>query len=57
MENFNTTSDIMIWQFTAFPLKSNLPQAKRNLILSIINFVHKLSHELPNGLRRRILEN
>ena len=57
MENFNITSEIMIWQFTAFPLKSNLPQAKRNLILSIINFVHKLSHELPNGLRRRILEN
>ena len=45
MENFNTTSDIMIWQFTAFPLKSNLPQAKRNLILSIINFAHKLPHE------------
>ena len=57
MENFNTTSDIMIWQFTAFPLKSNLPQAKCNLILNIINFVHKLPHELPNGLRLRILAN
>ena len=30
------------------------PQVKRDLISSIINFVHALAQELPNDLRLRI---
>ena len=48
---------IIFWNFTVFSDKSILPQVKRNLISSISNLVYELLHELPDGLRYRIVGN
>ena len=45
------------WNFTIFQYRSDSPQVKGNLILSIANLLYELSHELPNNLRLRILRN
>ena len=47
--------DKIIWQFTVFPCKFDLPQVKRNLISNITNFVYELFNKLPNDLRISIL--
>ena len=47
----------MFWPFTAFQFKFRLQKVKRDLISSIINFVHELLYELPNDLGLRILRN
>ena len=46
----------MFPQFTLFQHRFDSTQVKRNLRSSIIDFVTKLPHELPNDLRLRILE-
>ena len=48
-------SDILFFQVTVFPCTFNWLQVKPDLISSIINFVYKLLHELPNNLKLRIL--
>ena len=47
----------MFWNLTMFYYKSNSIQVKGNLISSIKNMVYELTHEFPNKLRLRILEN
>ena len=42
---------MILWKFTVFPCKFDLPQVKRDLISSITNFIYKLPHELVNDLR------
>ena len=54
LQLLSTISDIIFLQFTVFPCKADLSQVKRNLKFSIINYVYKLPHELPNDLRLRI---
>ena len=48
---------IIFWNFTMFQYKLEWPQVKRNVITSKGNLVYELPHELPNGLRLRILGN
>ena len=48
---------IIFWNFTMFQYKLEQPQVKRNVITSKGNLVYELPHELPNGLRLRILGN
>ena len=38
-----------------FKLKFYSPQAETNLIFRIMNYIQKLSHELPNDLKLSIL--
>ena len=48
---------IIFWNFTMFQCKSDSPHVKQFLIVSTINLVYELPHELPNDLRLRILAN
>ena len=52
-----TVLPIILWQFTVFLWKFDLPQVNWDLISSIINFAYELSHDLPNNLSLRVLEN
>ena len=47
----------MFLHFLIILHRSELPQAKRYLISSIIKLVHELPHELPDYLRIGILGN
>ena len=40
--------------FAEFPWKFASPQVKQDFILSTINLVYELLHELPNNVRLRI---
>ena len=48
---------IIFWQFSAFLWKFDSPQVKRDLISSMINFLHELPYELPKDMRLRKLGN
>ena len=51
---------IIIWQFTVYPFQFDSPQVKRDLISSIINFLHELQNALIDlrklGSNRKILK-
>ena len=42
---------MIFWNFTVFWYRSDSPQVKRNVILSITNLAYQLLHELPNDSR------
>ena len=48
---------IRLWDFLMFHQIFVSPQMKRSTIISKKQGVYELSHELPNDLRLRILEN
>ena len=51
---------IIIWQFTVYSFQFDSPQVKRDLISSIINFLHELQNALIDlrklGSNRKILK-
>ena len=49
-----TNMTIIFCIFAEFPWKFASPQVKLDFILSTINLVYKLLHELPNNVRLRI---
>ena len=56
VQEFKTTNLVIIfWQFTVLKYKFELPQVKRDFISSTTDF--DLPHEVPNGLKPRILGN
>lgn len=54
---FKTILPVIFWQFTGLLYKIDLPQVKKDLRPSIINFAHKLPQKLLDYLRPSILAN
>ena len=52
-----TIGFIIFWDFSMFYQIFPLPQVKRCAIITYKHGIHELPHELPNGLRLRILGN
>ena len=44
---------IIFWNFKLFQYRSDSPQIKRNLALSITNLLYELPPKLPNEFRLR----
>lgn len=49
--NQSTILAKMIWQFTVFPVKSDLPQVQRFLVSSIIKVIYELPDKLLKNLK------
>ena len=56
-EIFQTILVIIFWDFLMFYQIFLSPQEKRIVIISNKRGIYELPHELPNGLRLRILGN